>query len=446
MPVAGPILIEVCTDRIQTASLENKSASPFDLALSWKEIDFTEDFSTTDFGTDFDGDGLSGHAIDQQVRSSVPVLPPSATATGPVPLELLENVEEIATHQLFLSDAPKEQHMNDLSDSAIGRRDVAGSPQAETLRYSSPGCGVDVSAECSDSHLPPPEMEDSLNKSLITSREENAKRSGPDAGDWVCSLAGLNSELFNHRKSMSESISSFRSSVTSSSPRPYWNPGLESTNQWMSRMEGYKASRFCPIDETFCLALKLIRLLDQLYVPLARHRSPSEPSPPDLWYCHSPQQYFMSTTCDILEDQANRLLLLSCYTRLLNIFCEFFGCLQSLLSDRRAVQTSMEMSSFLTSILPCIKVGFFSVETIPKLQAIMVVDFAESLVNDIYRKFESTASACISSNSRNNIIHHYNKTTDDADTATLEAIRSEQTTFCRHIRKFKGTLMQSDLP
>lgn len=386
---------------------------------------------------------MSADAADHQISPSIAVLPPSATVTGHDALEFLENGEEISTHRIFSTSAPKGLHVNNLFDHSPTREDVVGSPQPETLRHPSRGCGVDDSAECRDSRPPPPEVSANLDELLFTSRQVNANGSGPDAGDWIFDLAGLNSKLVNHRKSMSEFISLFRSPVSCSSPRPQWTPGLESANQSMSSTEDHESSRLCPVDETFFLALKLLRLLEQLYTPSARHPSPSEPLPPALGYSHSPQQSVMATSYDILADQANRLLLLSCYTRLLNIFCQFFGWLESLLTDTRALQTSTEASSFLTSILPCIKVGFFAVETIPKLQAIMVVDFAEILVDDICLKFETTASACISSNHRNYILHHYHSTTDDAISANIKAIRSEQSTFCRHIREFKRTLLQS---
>ena len=252
MPVAGPFLIKVFINQNLAVPLDNESTLPLDRASSWKNIEFAEEYSATGFGTGFDGDYLSGHSINGRVSPSVSVLPSSTTDACRYSFELLDNGDEIVTRQLFPKNAQRDSDMNERSGSPIRRQDIVGNPQLETPGRSSPGCGVDVSTECSNSHLLPPEIEDNLDQFLITSREDT-ERSGLDAGDWVCSLAGLNSNLFNHKKAMSGFIKSFRCSVLSSSQRPHVHMGLESSDRWTNSTQVQETSGFCPVDDTFCL-------------------------------------------------------------------------------------------------------------------------------------------------------------------------------------------------
>lgn len=181
---------------------------------------------------------------------------------------------------------------------------------------------------------------------------------GPGPDTWTNSVTELSSKLAIHRKAMQLYIA-----------------------------EVDAADQLCPLDETLRLALLLLRSVHQFTNEM-----------PGL------------NAHDVQEDQANVLLLLSCYTRLVGILCESLAHLQA------------KIPFACPSSLPSVRIGTFSLDEDQSLWASTMVSVAENLVSEIGRKFSN----------------------QNHDPTVARILESQQTMFSRQVLTYREVLVDQN--
>ncbi|KAL3497161.1 hypothetical protein BJX62DRAFT_192479 [Aspergillus germanicus] len=88
-----------------------------------------------------------------------------------------------------------------------------------------------------------------------------------------------------------------------------------------------------------------------------------------------------------LEDSADFLLMLSCYTRLLGIFSSVFKCFHQIITANCASSQSNPTHAldYVLTYLPKVYIGTLSFQTNPRLALTMVVDLVQNMVAELTR-------------------------------------------------------------
>jgi len=418
-------------------------------SLSWNDVDFENEFSLSELETGCQGGFQTDSAIDEHFRIPSSIQSPSNTNSCDW-CGRIEDSEPFATDHVFSTTVQTDSQRIDINDSSR-REDVTSKPQLDPSLRPRSSFRKEIVFASGGSSLSLSDSNWNLGHSDEAVLSDHAMKTPPAEEDWVGSLASLNSRLLGHRKEVADFIISMKSSTTPLTP---WSPGQVFPSQPACSAESRQISRSWILDKSFSLALQLVRLLD--------HSTVADVDEDNLFGipatcrdgCWSRHHTTATRPNRMHEDYANRLLLLSCYSRLLDIFSEFFACLQSMLDYEKTCNISLDVKSLLPSTLSLIENGNSCLKGVPELQARMTLDFAGNLIDVICTKFEAAIARCPSSFGDDNrgrtsygrpcSPHSSNvhTPTDDITGAMLRAVHGGQATFSRQIADLKQTLQR----
>lgn len=234
-----------------------------------------------------------------------------------------------------------------------------------------------------------------------TGSSSHHREMGTDPEERTNDLASLNSQIYNHRKSMADSIRAFQGLCGT----------LHATEQQRaSHPNTHQGGHRLPVDETLLLALRLLNLLGH-----GGH--------------------------DIGADPAASLLVLSCYTGLITTLCDLLARLGDLLTRVRDSQGPLSPLSIVNLMLPAVDIGGLSLHVgiAPRLRALLVLDMGEHLMHDVAEQIV-TALGNKSSAGLDGGSGAQDEASAGVFNTTLRVVRDQQAVFSRSLSKMRDIL------
>ncbi|KAL2799945.1 hypothetical protein BJX66DRAFT_210126 [Aspergillus keveii] len=215
--------------------------------------------------------------------------------------------------------------------------------------------------------------------------EQDRESNTHTASDWVAGVFTLNAKVGEHQRAMRTFIEAYqRGFVEFSINSPAMALG---SNPPMELSPNLGACTF--LETILHLAMELLAFVSE-EIPASLEsdleRSDTQSSQASRNTIVAATGHFTKTTTLALEDTANILLMLSCYTRLLGLFSSVFeGFHHTILANPVSSESSCQALDYIHIFLPKMYIGTVSLQKNTRLALRMVLDSVQNMVAELTR-------------------------------------------------------------
>ena len=280
-----------------------------------------------------------------------------------------------------------------------------------------------------------------LRRPFLDSQQSEAKRNN----SWVRKLAEANVQLFEHATTMPSALD-----VGGESPRPSeWSHGNDSDQD--AQEQGDKGG--FAIDVTFELSRQLLVILSEI----CPANTDSQANPKSAKYDFPSTSNAAKRTghgSDVLSspqmtaspknkwrslrsDAGSALLVLSCYTRILDIYNGFFDLVLASLSHPNGNDLLRRTR------LPSFVIGSFSLHSSPTLQITLMIRFVEEVFERLRQVFSQMDFLSGASNEEHADGLGSSPDSAGVSEATIRATRCKETSVVRKMNELRRQLQRS---